>query len=141
MCGPAIPFVLMTAATAATAMSQFQQARGDAAQYEREAIVARQQAVFESQRQQRDLTRKLASLHAHASGSGVQSGSGTPLDIAANFAAEGQLEPFETIRQGLIQFQDLRFAAKRTKSAATADLIGSGLHLGSTITARMPFFQ
>ncbi len=141
MCGPAIPLVLAAAAAAVSAMSQFQQARAQASQYEREAKVSRQQAVFESQRQQRDLNRRLASLHAAASGSGVQSGSGSPLDIAANFAAEGELDPMETIRQGLIQFQDLRFNAKRTKSAATANLISSGLDLGSKVTGNMSFFQ
>ena len=137
MCGPAIiPLTLMAAATAVSATSQFQQARGEAAQYERDAKVARQQAVFESQRQQRDLARKLATLHAHVSGSGVQSGTGSPLDIADSFAAEGELEPFDTIRQGLIQFQNLRFGAKRTKQAATAQLISSGLDLGSKVTGQ-----
>ena len=141
MCGPAVPLILTAAASAVSAMSQFQQARAEAAQYERDATVSRQQAVFESQRQQRDLKRRLASLHAAVSAAGVQSGSGSPLDVAANFAAEAELEPMETIRQGLIRFQDLQFGAKRTKSAATAGLIGNALELGATTTGRIPFFQ
>jgi hypothetical protein len=141
MCGPAVPMILTAAASAVSAMSQFQNARAEAAQYQRDATVARQQAVFESQRQQRDLKRQLARLHAAASASGVQSGAGSPLDIAANLAAEAELEPLETIRQGLIRFQDLRFGAKRTKSAATAGLLGNTLDIGARTTDSMPFFD
>jgi hypothetical protein len=141
MCGPAVPMILTAAASAVSAMSQFQNARAEAAQYQRDATVARQQAVFESQRQQRDLKRQLARLHAAAGASGVQSGAGSPLDVAANLAAEAELEPLETIRQGLIRFQDLRFGAKRTKTAATAGLIGNALDIGARTTDSMSFFD
>jgi len=122
-------------------MSQFQNARSEAAQSQRDATVVRQQAVFESQRQQRDLKRQLARLQATASASGVQAGVGSPLDVAANLAAEAELEPLETIRQGLLRFQDLRFAAKRTKSGATAGLIGNALDIGARTTDSMTFFD
>lgn len=141
MCGPAVPLILTAAASAVSAMSQFQNARAEAAQYQRDATVARQQATFESQRQQRDLKRQLARLHAAASASGVQSGAGSALDVAANLAAEAELEPLETIRQGLLRFQDLRFAAKRTKSGATAGLIGNALDIGARTTDSMMFFD
>ena len=141
MCGSAVPLILTAAASAVSAMSQFQNARAEAAQYQRDATVARQQATFESQRQQRDLKRQLARLHAAASASGVQSGAGSPLDVAANLAAEAELEPLETIRQGLIRYQDLRFGAKRTKSTATASLIGNALDIGARTTDSMPFFD
>jgi hypothetical protein len=141
MCGPAIPLILSVAATAVSAASQYQQAQSEAKQYERQAIVARQQAVFESQRQQRDIRRRLGALHASAAGSGVLTGSGSPLDLAANFVSESELEPFETIRQGLIEFQDLKFGARRTKSAAGANLLSSALDTGAQVTGRLPFFQ
>lgn len=141
MCGTAVPLILTAAASAVSAMSQFQSAQAEAAQYRRDATVVRQQAVFDSQRQQRDLKRQLARLHAAASASGVQSGAGSPLDVAANLAAEAELEPLETIRQGLIRFQDLRFGAKRTKTAATAGLIGNALDIGARTTGGMTFFD
>ena len=141
MCGSAVPLILTAAASAVSAMSQFQNARTEAAQYQRDATVARQQSVFESQRLQRDLKRQLARLQATASASGVQSGVGSPLDIAANLAAEAELEPLETIRQGLLRFQDLRFAAKRAKSGATAGLIGNALDIGARTTDSMTFFD
>ncbi|MND04621.1 hypothetical protein D3C83_249810 [compost metagenome] len=71
----------------------------------------------------------------------MQSGSGSPLDIAAGFTAEAELEPVNTIRQGLIQFQDLRFGAKRTKSAARAELVSGLLDIGAKSTSQMSFFQ
>lgn len=141
MCGSAVPLILTAAASAVSSMSQLQNARAEAAQLQRDATVVRQQAVFESQRQQRDLKRQLARLHATASASGVQSGVGSPLDVAANLAAEAELEPLETIRQGLLRFQDLRFAAKRTKSTATAGLIGNALDIGARTTDSMTFFD
>ena len=61
MCGPAVPLILTATASAVSAMSQFQNARTEAAQYQRDATVARQQSVFESQRLQRDLKRQLPS--------------------------------------------------------------------------------
>lgn len=135
MCGLAIPFLtagLATAASAASAVSQFQQARGEAARYQRDAAIARQQAVFDAQRQQRDIRRKLGMLHASAAASGIESGSGSPLDIAADLSAELELEPFDQIRRGLIQFQDLRTAARRTRSAAGASLLTNSLNIGSS---------
>lgn len=141
MCGPAVPMILTAAASAVSAMSQFQNARAEAAQYKRDATIVRQQAVFESQRQQRDLKRQLARMHATASASGVQSGAGSPLDVAVNLAAEAQLEPLETIRQGLIRFQDLRFNARRTKKAGTAGLIGNTLDIGARTTDSMTLFD
>jgi hypothetical protein len=134
MCGLAIPFIaagLAVAAATVSAASQFQQAKGEAAQYDRDAKVARQQSVFEAQRQQRDIRRQLGSLHASAAASGIQSGAGSPLDIAADFTAEAELEPFDQIRRGLIQFQDLKNAARRTRSKAGADLLSNSLQIGS----------
>jgi hypothetical protein len=141
MCGPALPLILTTAASAVSTLSQYQQTRTQAKQYEREATIARQQAVFESQRQQRDIRRRLGALHAAGAAAGVQSGSGSLLDIAANYAAEAELDPFETIRQGLIQYQDLRFAAQRAKSAAGTSLIGDAIGIGGDVTRQMKFFQ
>jgi hypothetical protein len=142
MCGPAvIPLILAAAAATVSTMSQFQQSKATAAQYKRDAKVSRQTAVFESQRQQRDLKRQLARLQTATAGSGVQSGSGSPLDIAAGFTAEAELDPLNTIRQGLIQFQDLRFGAKRTKSAARAELVSGLLDIGAKSTSQMSFFQ
>jgi hypothetical protein len=142
MCGPAvIPLILAAAAATVSTMSQFQQSKAQAAQYKREARVSRQTAVFESQRQQRDLKRQLARLQTATAASGVQAGSGSPLDLAAGFTAEAELEPMETIRQGLIQFQDLKFGAKRTKSAARANLVSGLLDVGASSTSKMSFFQ
>ncbi|MEX0807095.1 MAG: hypothetical protein WD044_00050 [Dongiaceae bacterium] len=140
MCGLAIPIVaagLAMAAAAVSAASQFQQAKGEAAQYDRDAKVARQQGAFDAQRQQRDIRRQLGALHASAASSGIQSGAGSPLDIAADLTAEAELEPFEQIRRGLIQFQDLKTAAKRTRSAAGANLLSSSLQAGSSALSMM----
>ena len=141
MCGPAVPLILSVAATGLSAMSQYQQAQSQAKQYERQATIVRQQSVFESQRQVRDIRRRLGALHASTTAAGMVSGTGSPLDVAANFAAESQLEPFETIRQGLIEFQELKFGAKQAKSAATAGLLGTALDTGAHVTGRLPFFQ
>jgi hypothetical protein len=135
MCALAIPYIaagLAMAASAVSATSQFQQANGEAAQYDRDAKIVRQQAVFDAQRQQRDIRRQLGTLHASTASSGIQSDSGSPLDIAADFTAEAELEPFDQIRRGLIQFQDLKTAAKRTRSAAGANLLSSSLNIGSS---------
>ena len=134
MCGLGIPFIaagLAVAAATVSTASQFQQAKGEAAQYDREAKVARQQSVFEAQRQQRDIRRQLGTLHARTAASGIQSGAGSPLDIAADFTAEAEREPFDQIRRGLIQYQDLKNAARRRRSKAGADLLSNSLQIGS----------
>lgn len=133
MCGPAIPIIL-AAASAVSAVSQFQQSRAQAKQYERQATVARQQAVVESQRQQRDIQRRLGTLHATTATAGIQSGSGSPLDLAADFTGQAELETFDQIRRGLLDFQDLRSKAKQTRTAAGANLISDALNIGSSVT-------
>jgi 1,4-dihydroxy-2-naphthoyl-CoA synthase len=133
MCGPAISLVLGATAAMAGAVGQYQQAQGTAAQYARDAKIARQQATFDAQRQQRDIRRQLAALHASTASAGIQSGSGSPLDIAADLTAEAELEPFEQIRRGLIQYQDLKLNAKRTRSAAGVALLGDSLRIGGSL--------
>ena len=134
MCYVAIPLILAAAAAAVTAASQYQQSQAQAKQYKREAKIAREQATFDAQRQQRDIRRRMGTLQVAAAGSGIMSSTGSPLDVAANFATEAQLEPFETFRQGMIRYQDAWFAAKRTKAQAGASLLADVLQIGSQVT-------
>ena len=133
MCGPAISLVLGATAAMVGAVGQYQQSQSAAEGYKRDAKIARQQATFDAQRQQRDIHRQLAALHASTAASGIQSGSGSPLDLAVNLAAEAELEPLEQIRRGLIQYQDLKMNAKRTRSAAGAALLGESIRFGGSL--------
>lgn len=93
------PITMLIAGTGAAAFGSVMQGEAQAQASEYNAAVARQNAVIAQQQgaaavqaQQRDAARKIGSMVANYGASGVQTDSGSPLDVLADSAAMATLD-------------------------------------------------
>lgn len=136
-----------TALSAAGALlqgeSQAQSAEYNAAIAKQNATIAQQQGVAAAQAQQRDAARKIGAMVANYGASGVQSDSGSPLDVLADSAAMATLDNL-TIKYNYA-LRSAGFESQATlgnmqaQSARTSALFNAGSSLAKGYGSTIPF--
>lgn len=119
------PVTMLIAATATKAVGSIIKGEGQAAAYEYNARVAQQNAIIAGQQgraaeeaQQRDTVRKIGSMVAAYGASGVQTDSGSPMDVLADSARMAELDKL-TLRY------NYALKAAGYQSQAQLDLMGA----------------
>lgn len=113
-----VAIVLVVAAAAYSAYSSYQQGKAQEDMYEYQqdvqeynAALERQNAEYQARKHRKDVQRLLASQRAHLSASGLDISMGSPLELMADTAYEGEMDAQEIIYAGEMRATGLQHQA------------------------------
>jgi hypothetical protein len=126
MCPPILVAAASLAGTAMSAAGAIQQgnaqkaaADAQAASYNRQAVMARQQGEYQVARQQDQIDKTIGTQIALTSGSGVDL-SGSPSDVIGSTASDGALSTSTTRYGATVQASNLAYQARLARQSGQA---------------------
>ena len=131
MCPPLlalIPAGIGAAGTILSGQAQSAQAKAQAAAYDRQALMTRQQGEYQAQRKQEEIDRTTAQQIADVASSGFTF-DGSPSDVIGSTASTGALDTSAIRRSANIQAADLTYQGQLSringKNALTGSILGA----------------
>ncbi len=138
MCGPAVAVGLMVASAVVSTIGAVQQASAQAKSARYAADATQDQARAEEALQRNQARRLLGQQQAAFAASGVRADSGSPLDVAADSAAQAELDALTIRQRGRVASDFYKFQARQARSTIPLTILGGTLNAASAFSSGPP---